>query len=390
MMQNDIRGAMKKLLMGIAVGFVVIAAAIIVAVFSGSNVCAGENHTVTLELTYPAGESPKIFTNGWVFGARCTLKSSTGKVEDISGQVRWDGTGAFKPAVGIQSRPVFQKTGKNTIKLMVIVDGKEITKDFTVDAVSPDNYAHVGDFGDCPADTHPGPYGPQHVRGPILTGSPNVIIDGKPAARVGDTGTHVYLVCIGANKFEIIEGDNSVLINGRPAARIGDKTRHCGGIGRIVQADAKPSSSSYSLDGDWYFIITKHKNNSVTNATKPGLKSSSYSSDVPDEKSKRTIRQQGNSAKIGSDTFDIESLAGKEFVLKRMMNANNSRTTFEYKGTFSGDNSWNGMFTREVSFEGPGYTIKETEAYHIEAWRLATYKGNVPQPIKENVTRFGL
>jgi hypothetical protein len=72
-----------------------------------------------------------------------------------------------------------------------------------------------------------------------------------------------------------------------------------------------------------------------------------------------------------------------------MMNANNSRTTFEYKGAFSEDNSWNGAFTREVVFEDPCYTIKETEAHHIEAWRLATYKGNVPQPIKENVIRFG-
>jgi uncharacterized Zn-binding protein involved in type VI secretion len=380
---------MKKLFIGIGMGIVFIAAAVLFAVFDGSNLCAGETNNVTLELTYPAGESPKVFTNGWVFGARCTLKSSTGKVEDISGRVRWDGTGTFKPAVGAQSRPVFQKTGKNTIRLMVVVAGKEITRDFTVDAVSSDNYARVGDFGDCPADVHPGPYGPHHVRGPILTGSPNVIIDGKPAARVGDTGTHVNLVCIGANKFEIVEGDNSVLINGKAAARIGDKTRHCGGMGRIYPADTKPPSSAYSLDGDWIFIITKHKNNSVTSATKPGPKSSSYSYDTPDGKSKRTIRQQGNSARIGSDAFEIASAGGKEFVLKRMMNANNSRTTFAYKGTFSEDNSWNGTFTREVVFDGPGYTIKETETYHIEAWRLAIYNGNVPQPIKENVIRFG-
>ena len=147
-----------KLLTEIRVG-VVITAAILIAVFGGPDVCAGGNKNVTLELTYPAGESPKVFTDGWIFGARCILKSSTGKVEDLSGQVRWDGTGTFKPVVGMQSRPVFQKTGKNTIKLTVIVDGEEITKDFTVDAVSPDNYAHVGDFGDCPADTHDGPYG---------------------------------------------------------------------------------------------------------------------------------------------------------------------------------------------------------------------------------------
>ena len=65
------------------------------------------------------------------------------------------------------------------------------------------------------------------------------------------------------------------------------------------------------------------------------------------------------------------------------MNATNSHTTFEYKGTFSEENSWNGTFTREVVFEGPGYTTKETETYLIEASRFATYKGNVPWPVRD-------
>ena len=58
-----IQGSMMKLLSGVRVGIVVIAAAIITTVFGVPNICASKNKDVTLELTYPAGESPKVFTN---------------------------------------------------------------------------------------------------------------------------------------------------------------------------------------------------------------------------------------------------------------------------------------------------------------------------------------
>ena len=58
--------------------------------------------------------------------------------------------------------------------------------------------------------------------GPITSGSFNVLIGGKPAARKGDP-----ITCSAHGVASIIEGSSSVFINGIPAARMGDKTS-CG------------------------------------------------------------------------------------------------------------------------------------------------------------------
>ncbi|WP_462267445.1 PAAR domain-containing protein [Mucilaginibacter sp.] len=58
--------------------------------------------------------------------------------------------------------------------------------------------------------------------GPITSGSKNVMIGGKPAARIGDK-----LNCSQHGEAAIVEGSKTVLINGRAAARLGDKTS-CG------------------------------------------------------------------------------------------------------------------------------------------------------------------
>jgi uncharacterized Zn-binding protein involved in type VI secretion len=63
-----------------------------------------------------------------------------------------------------------------------------------------------------------------HVGGPIILGSPNVLIGGLPAARVTDMAT-----CVGPPDV-IILGSMTVLINGLPAARMGDQTAHGGTI----------------------------------------------------------------------------------------------------------------------------------------------------------------
>jgi uncharacterized Zn-binding protein involved in type VI secretion len=63
-----------------------------------------------------------------------------------------------------------------------------------------------------------------HVGGPIILGSPNVLIGGLPAARVTDTA-----VCTGPPDM-IALGSMTVLINGLPAARLGDLTAHGGTI----------------------------------------------------------------------------------------------------------------------------------------------------------------
>ena len=181
----------------------------------------------TLSLTYPAGRSPNVFTTGWVFGARA---SSDGK--DISDQVKWSGSGSFSPNVGNISRPSFSSTGPNTITLSVSVNGKDTTKTFTVNAVSPASYACVGMNASCSSDSHGCPACAHKTIGPIIRGSSHVFVNGRPAARKGDIGTTVG--CCGPGTFTIVEGDSSVLIDGKPAARIGYSTQHCGGMGTIV------------------------------------------------------------------------------------------------------------------------------------------------------------
>ena len=79
--------------------------------------------------------------------------------------------------------------------------------------------ARITDLHTCPEAT-PEP----HVGGPIISGSPNVFINGLSAARVGDP-----LTCVGPPDV-IAKGSTGVFINGLPAARMGDLTAHGGVI----------------------------------------------------------------------------------------------------------------------------------------------------------------
>lgn len=81
--------------------------------------------------------------------------------------------------------------------------------------------ATVSSMHICPK-VNPGPV--PHVGGPVIIGSPNVLIGSLPAARKGDK-----LVCIGPPD-TINAGSSSVKINGKPAARLGDGTAHGGKI----------------------------------------------------------------------------------------------------------------------------------------------------------------
>ncbi len=63
-----------------------------------------------------------------------------------------------------------------------------------------------------------------HVGGPIINGSINVLINGKPTARIGDKCT-----CVGPPDI-IVQGNPIVLINGKPIACMGDMTAHGGVI----------------------------------------------------------------------------------------------------------------------------------------------------------------
>lgn len=82
--------------------------------------------------------------------------------------------------------------------------------------------ARVNDMHVCPQVT---PGGTPHVGGPILpAGAPTVLIEGMPAARVGD-----MCICTGPPD-SIAVGSSTVTIGGAPAARMGDTTSHGGSI----------------------------------------------------------------------------------------------------------------------------------------------------------------
>jgi uncharacterized Zn-binding protein involved in type VI secretion len=192
------------------------------------------DENVFIRLTYPVGKSEKVFQSGWIFGAECLIKPAmvNARPKNVSSDIEWSGTARFSNARGNQNRPIFNSTGSNTIVLAVGFNGKRITKTNRIEVVSSQGYATVGSVAACDADAHGCPACPHPVRGPVISGSPLVLINGKPAARMGDKGTHA--ACCGPNVFTIAEGDTQVLIDGKPAAKSGSKTIHCGGTGRLL------------------------------------------------------------------------------------------------------------------------------------------------------------
>ena len=57
---------------------------------------------------------------------------------------------------------------------------------------------------------------------PLIEGSPNVIINGRPAGRLGDHYTSHGCVAHPGHQDVIAAGSSKVVINGKPAARISD------------------------------------------------------------------------------------------------------------------------------------------------------------------------
>lgn len=200
---------------------------------------------VRIELTKPLGDSPKVFSRGWTFSARAIGP----KRVDLSKSIQWSGSGSFRPATGSRSQPSFSRHGRNTITLSVNYAGKRYTKTFTVQTVDPDGYAREGSIAHCLSDSHGCPSCPHNVSGPVHVGSPDVLIDGMPAARKGDIGRHAS--CCGPNTFTIVEGDPDVLIRGKQAARLGARTEHCGGVGKITAA--KTIAPAAEAGSGWVF-----------------------------------------------------------------------------------------------------------------------------------------
>lgn len=91
----------------------------------------------------------------------------------------------------------------------------------------------LGDKSHAPADAHGCKSCTHPVTGPAVSGSPDVVVNGKPALRVADKGIHA--TCCGANTWEAVAGSATVIINGKPAHRLGDATQHCGGAGNLIE-----------------------------------------------------------------------------------------------------------------------------------------------------------
>ena len=93
--------------------------------------------------------------------------------------------------------------------------------------------SRIGDNANCPADSHGNECCPHNVTGPAVSGSGNVLINGRGAFRLGDDGIHQ--ACCGPNTYKAAKGSSTVLINGLPAVRLGDDTKHCGGDGHMIE-----------------------------------------------------------------------------------------------------------------------------------------------------------
>ncbi|MAO11880.1 type VI secretion system PAAR protein [Marinobacter sp.] len=64
---------------------------------------------------------------------------------------------------------------------------------------------------------------------PVLAGSPDVLVDGKPVARLGDPLAPHSKPQHSSHPRVIAEGSSSVMINGKPAAITGSAVS-CGGV----------------------------------------------------------------------------------------------------------------------------------------------------------------
>ena len=70
-------------------------------------------------------------------------------------------------------------------------------------------------------------------RSPAISGSPDVNCNGRPALRVDDNGVHSS--CCGSNTWVAQAGSSTVFINNKKSHRKDDATKHCGGMGKLIQ-----------------------------------------------------------------------------------------------------------------------------------------------------------
>jgi uncharacterized Zn-binding protein involved in type VI secretion len=101
--------------------------------------------------------------------------------------------------------------------------------------------ARLGDTSMCPVDIHGSVCCAPHpnTQGRAIEGSDTVMVNKRPAVRVGDHGDHLMTPCC-VNMlpsypaaWEAKMGSQTVFINGKAAHRKGDMDQHCGGVGTM-------------------------------------------------------------------------------------------------------------------------------------------------------------
>jgi hypothetical protein len=91
----------------------------------------------------------------------------------------------------------------------------------------------VGDKAQNKLDAHGCPSCPHPTLGPGIAGSPDVLVNNLPALRVDDPGVHA--VCCNTNTWTALYGSTTVFFNGKGAYRKDDTSKHCGGMGQLIE-----------------------------------------------------------------------------------------------------------------------------------------------------------
>lgn len=94
----------------------------------------------------------------------------------------------------------------------------------------------LGDKSQVPGDGHGCPACAHGCVGPAIVGSPNVLVNSRPALRVSDNGIHA--ACCGPNTWKAVVGSGTVLINNKAAHRQNDMDQHCGGVGKLIEGSS--------------------------------------------------------------------------------------------------------------------------------------------------------
>jgi len=71
------------------------------------------------------------------------------------------------------------------------------------------------------------------IRQAVREARVSLLVNGQPALRKADPGVHSS--CCGPNTWNAQACSGTVIVNGKGAHRLGDATKHCGGVGQLVE-----------------------------------------------------------------------------------------------------------------------------------------------------------